>query len=372
MAGKIGHRGFGHLRKLPSKRWQASYVGPDVIRHTAPSTFKAKLDAEGWLAAEARLIESDSWLPPDQRRERRAVTFGDYAAVWLADRPLKPRTRSLYAGLLARLILPAFAGMPLRAITAHQVRAWHTGIGTDTPTQRAHAYALLRTILSDAVHDGEMPSNPARIRGAGSAKRVHKIKPASLAELEALVAAMPDRYRLMVLLAAWCGLRYGELAELRRSDVDLQAGVVRVRRAVVRVDRNYVVGAPKSEAGVRDVNVPPHLLPMVKTHLANNISGGKDGLIFPAADGTTHLNHRTLSKVFDRAREGAGRPDLRFHDLRHTGAVLAASTGATLAELMARLGHSTPAAAMRYQHAAADRDRVIAEALSALAAPMET
>jgi integrase len=68
------------------------------------------------------------------------------------------------------------------------------------------------------------------------------------------------------------------------------------------------------------------------------------------------------------ARQAAGRPDLRFHDLRHTGAVLAASTGATLAELMARLGHSTPSAAMKYQHAAADRDRVIADALSALVA----
>ena len=63
----------------------------------------------------------------------------------------------------------------------------------------------------------------------------------------------------------------------------------------------------------------------------------------------------------------AGRPDLRFHDLRHTGAVLAAQTGATLAELMGRLGHSTPGAAMRYQHAAADRDKAIAEALSRLA-----
>ena len=75
----------------------------------------------------------------------------------------------------------------------------------------------------------------------------------------------------------------------------------------------------------------------------------------------------SLYAVYHPAREAAGRPDLRFHDLRHTGAVLAAATGATLAELMARLGHSTVAAAMRYQHAAADRDKAIAEALSKLA-----
>jgi integrase len=74
----------------------------------------------------------------------------------------------------------------------------------------------------------------------------------------------------------------------------------------------------------------------------------------------------TLYRVFYKARVTAGRPDLRWHDLRHTGAVLAASTGATLAELMARLGHSTPGAALRYQHAARGRDAEIAAALSRL------
>ena len=75
----------------------------------------------------------------------------------------------------------------------------------------------------------------------------------------------------------------------------------------------------------------------------------------------------TLYRRFYAAREAAGRPDLRFHDLRHSGAVLAASTGATIAELMARLGHSTPAAAMRYQHAAQGRDQAIAELMSKIA-----
>ena len=79
------------------------------------------------------------------------------------------------------------------------------------------------------------------------------------------------------------------------------------------------------------------------------------------------MSPSSLYRVFYRARESAGRPDLRWHDLRHTGAVLAAQTGATLAELMGRLGHSTPAAALRYQHVAADRDYEIACKLSMLA-----
>ena len=88
--------------------------------------------------------------------------------------------------------------------------------GSGLPTRRAHAYALLRTILGSAVADELLAANPCHIRGAGSSKRVHKIKPATLAELEAIMAALPSRYRVMVLLASWCAMRWGELIELRQ------------------------------------------------------------------------------------------------------------------------------------------------------------
>jgi integrase len=170
----------------------------------------------------------------------------------------------------------------------------------------------------------------------------------------------------MILLAAWCALRFGELAELRRRDIDATHAVIHVRRGVTRTKGARIVGGPKSEAGKRDVAIPPHLMPMVKSHLRDHAQIGRDGLVFPARHGG-HMAPATLYRVFYPARDAAGRPDLRFHDLRHTGAVLAAATGATLAELMARLGHSTAGAALRYQHAAAERDKVIAEALSKLA-----
>ncbi|MBS4754142.1 hypothetical protein KG112_15135 [Nocardioides sp. zg-ZUI104] len=115
--------------------------------------------------------------------------------------------------------------------------------------------------------------NPCHIRGAGNVKRAKQIEPASLPQLEALAPAMPERYRLRVLLAAWCGRRFGEITELRRHDVDLAHGVVKIRRAVVRVDGTFVIGTPKSDAGTRDVAIPPHLLPAVKTHLASTITG---------------------------------------------------------------------------------------------------
>jgi integrase len=136
---------------------------------------------------------------------------------------------------------------------------------------------------------------------------------------------------------------------------------------VVWVGGKSVVTTPKSAAGSRDVAIPPHLLPAVREHLLRH-GAGRDGLLFPAATNPdAHLRHATLGKVFYPAREKAGRPDLRFHDLRHTGATLAAAAGASLAELMARLGHSTVGASLRYQHAAKGRDQEIAEALSKLA-----
>ncbi len=383
-------RSWGKLVQLPSGNWRASYLGPDGAVHSAATTFGAKMDAEVWLGQEKRLIDADGWRPPRERAKRRTArgqTFGDFAAVWLANRqikgqPLKPRTRDHYQDLLDRFILPDFRGRPLTAITADEVEAWYRELGSKTPTYRAHAYSLLRTILG-SVDPAILPSNPARIRGAGGPARRHHVEPLSLDELAALTEAMPEKRRLMVLLAAWCALRFGELAELRRRDVDVTNGVVKVRRGVVRAEGQKIVGGPKSDAGSRNVAIPPHLMPVVKAHLKDHTEHARDALLFPGAAGE-HLAPSTLygrapRKVkaadgkktelrgghgFYRARAVAGRPKLHFHDLRHTGAVLAAQTGATLAELMARLGHSTPGAAMRYQHAAKDRDKAIAAALS--------
>lgn len=361
-----GKSAFGNIRRLPSGRYQARYTGPDGREHKAPVTFDAKADASAWLALQRSEIVRKTWRPEQSKSAR--LTFGTYASTWLAGRDLKPRTRAEYRALLDRLILPTFARTALAEIDPASVRAWHASLDRGTPTQRAHAYALLRTVLSTAVDDELLAANPCRIRGAGTTKRQVRIRPASLEELETIAASVPERYKLLVLLAAWCALRFGECTELRRPDVDLKAGVLRIRRGVVRTADGFIVGTPKSTAGIRDVAIPPHLIPLVREHLLAHAAPGRDGLLFPAAgDPTAHLAPATLYRVYYPARAAAGRPDLRFHDLRHTGAVLAAATGATLAELMARLGHSTPGAAMRYQHASSTRDHAIAEALSRLA-----
>jgi integrase len=190
-----------------------------------------------------------------------------------------------------------------------------------------------------------LTANPVLIRGAGVSKRRRAIEPATLPQLEAITEAMPERLRLAVLLGSWCALRYGEMAELRRSEIDLDRGVLKVRRGAVWLKGKTVSGPPKTPAGARDVAQPPHMAPVIAKHLATHAQAGKDGLLFPSQSGQP-ITPSAFFKPWRKARAGAGRPDLRFHDLRHTGAVLAAQEGATLAELQARLGHTTPAAAM--------------------------
>ena len=361
-------RDFGTIRKRANGRWQAYYMGPDQAFHRAPSTFDAKVDAEAWLGAERRLMQNDEWSPSKSRRAkvvRSTEMFGPYAEAWLEQRELKPRTRALYRRLLDRFILPAFGEVSLRDITPQVVRTWHSGLDSSRPTQRAHTYSLLRSILSTAVTDEILASNPCRVRGAGSAKRVRSIEPATLGELEVLLEKIPAPYRALVLIGAWCGLRFGEVSELRRKDVDLKAKTIHVKRGVVRIGKEVTVGKPKNIAGVRDIAVPPHLLPILEQHLKEHVALGREALLFPSVkDPDVQVHTNTLRRHWLKARLAAGRPDLRVHDLRHTGAVLAAQSGATLAELMARIGHSTPQMALRYQHVARGRDAEIAARMS--------
>lgn len=364
-------RSFGRLRTFRSGRWKASYTGPDGALYEAPHTFADKVDAEAWLTDRRREIDAELWNADAAAKPER-LTFGAYAAGWLAGRqvagrPIKDRTREHYQQILDDHLLDTFGSRQLAAIKPKDVRDWYATTLVDKPTMRSHAYSLLRTIMASAVNDEIIDANPCRIVGAGRAKRVHKIRPASVEELATLTEAMPERLRLMVTLASWCALRFGETVELRRKDIDLTAEVIRVRRAAVRTKGNYAVTTPKSDAGLRDVHVPPHLLPVIEAHLGTFVAKGHDALVFPADNGG-HLQPSTLYRHWYKARDAAGRSDLRWHDLRHSGAVLAAATGASLAELMARLGHSTPQAAMRYQHAAQGRDREIAALLSKLAA----
>lgn len=357
-------RSFGKIRKLPSGRFQARYVGPDTVRHAGPTTFETRMDAEEWLAQRRREIIGDEWTAP---RPRRTPQLATYAEQWLDGRDLKRRSRQKYRGLLDSHILPGLGDRPLHSINRETVREWWADLDTG-PAAKADAYNLLRGILNSAVDDEILAANPCRIRSAGVKRRAKVIRVATLDELDAIVEAMPDQLRPLVQLAAWCGLRFGELAGLTRSDLDLKARTVRVTVAVGREGGEMFADTPKSAAGVRTVHVPPHIVPVLRRHLREYVGPHPGALLFANREGCW-LAHSTMDKALKRAVAAAGRKDLTLHDLRHTGATLAGRVGATGAELQARLGHSTAAMTNHYQHAAAERDAEIARRLSKLAKP---
>ena len=388
-----GRRSFGWVRELGSGNFQASYVVKGE-RIMAPTTFISKGDASAWLSLRQSEIIEHRWKPAPLS-EPEQVTFADYSVKWLAGRELSPKTRSEYQKILNGR-LAELDDLTLDQITPGRIKTWWNAQSDAHPTARRRAYELLRAILGTASRPDEdtdspalIANNPARLTSKtlnGNRNRITsttrertprtRLRPASLEELAAIMDAMPDRYRAMVLLAAWCSPRFGELTELRRRDLTITkdqtgtpvAGILHIVRAVTWPDPDTpIVKAPKTDAGVRDVAVPPHLLPMLVEHVDQWAEPGRDGLLFPAVESGGHMKHGALYKVYRRARKVAGREDLRWHDLRHTGATMAAQAGATLAELMNRLGHSDVKAALIYQHVAANRDAEIARRLSAMA-----
>jgi integrase len=356
-------RRFGYVRKLPSSRFQASFIGPSGVRQTAPGTFRTKTDADRWLSAAEADILRGAWLNEDLGRE----PFGNYARRWLRDHPkIGPRYRETCERNL-RLHLVPLHDVPLRALTPAVVREWYSSAlrGDGGRISIQQAYRFLRAVMNTAVRDGAIVKNPCQIAGAGS-DRAKERPVASPAEVVALVEATTPRYRAAVLLAAWCGLRRGEVLGLRRDDVDLVAGCVIVRRNRVELlsTRTSFDAEPKTDAGKRTVALPPHVLPVLAEHMAS--WAGPDR-VFVGRDGCP-MRGDAMRQAFDRARRKAGMPGFRFHDLRHTGQTLAAATGATVKDLMRRLGHASPAASYRYLHAVDGRDAEIASALSELAA----
>jgi integrase len=357
-------RGFGRIRPERSGRFSAAYVGPDGKLHLGPRTYAHRTDAEAWLAAERRKIDLGTWGAAESSD---GITLRAYATRWLADRQLRTRTQQHYESMLNRLILPDLGDIKLVALTPIKIRHWHAGLGADHPTRNAHAYALLHAVCATAVQDEVLDANPCRIRAAMQTKRKHDVNVLTPAEVDRLAAEMPAELRASVILAAWCGLRWGETSELQRKDISADCATLHIRRAVTYRAGKFTVGEPKTAAGVRDVAVPPHIRPVIKAHLKSHVKPEPDSLVFPMENGA-HMHGDNYRTPWEKARAAIGKPNLRVHDLRHVGAVLAAQSGATTAELMHRLGHTTPEMALRYQHVAEGRDAEIAERLSKLAA----
>ena len=214
-------RGFGEVERRVSAAgkvtYRARYAMPDGTRHTR--TLVTKMDAEAWLAAERTLIDREEWTSPRARREaeakRRAEaaanTVAGFAHRYVAERDLRPTTRRGYLQLLETRILPYFGEMPLIEVSLSEIKRWRAALDPTTEATNAAAYRLLRSMLQSAEEEELIDRAPPKIRGAGSVRVKRVARPATLDELETIVDAMPERLHLLIVLAAFVGLREGEL-----------------------------------------------------------------------------------------------------------------------------------------------------------------
>lgn len=417
---RSGHRRFGNVRRLPSGRYQASYLGLDGRRCYAPETFERKTGADRFLRLVEVQLSNDAWASPAQAK----VHLGDYAEAWIAERSgLRPRTVDLYRWLLSKHINPYLGQLPVGRVSTQVVRQWRASLlaAGVSATMTAKAYRLLRAILMTACEDDKIIArNPCRIRGAGSeyaperpvltvgqvfdlAGRVGRRPVGNIRALAAggfrlryssggVMSTSPTTYQsradaehalwqladhgqadcsqdlrfsALVLLATFASLRWGEVTALRRRDIDLKVGTVRVRASFVeRSNGEITLGPPKSKASIRTVGIPKAIRPAIEQHLAQFAGHEPDDLAFPGAKGGP-LRRGNFNKLaaWTHAVAAVGAEGLHFHDLRHTGNHFAAASGAGLRDLMARMGHDSERAAMIYQHAAQGADDAITEAM---------
>jgi integrase len=357
-------RHFGNVRQRASGRWQVRYRGPDGRMRSAIETFARKSDAMRYLALVEGQLARGEWTDP----ARAKIRLRDYAERWVDERPgLRPRTVELYRWLLRRHVTPWLGDVPLGKIDTPLVREWRAKLLAEgvSATMAAKAYRLLRAVLMTAVNEDRIiPRNPCQVRGADR-EQAGERPVLSVTEVFALADVVPDRYRALILLATFGSLRFGEVTALERRDVNLAAGTVEVRQAFVEVrGKGLVAGPPKSKAGKRTIAIPPSVVEALRVHLAEH--SGPGSLVFTGPTGAPLRRGNFNKRV--RWKESVakhGLDGLTFHDLRHSGNVLAARSGVSTRDLMARMGHDSMQAAIIYQHASAEAGVRIAASLEA-------
>lgn len=387
-------RTFGQIETIHSTvknrppRYRARYRGPDGVRYTS-TTLASLSEAEAFLKTAERGILLGSWTPQDaSERTPRAATMPT-VSEWLErcirerqKRPHRPITESTAANYrkYLRRELSGLADVRIDRLKRATVRAWlEVALANGRAAQTCQALKFLRGGLDEAVQAGLIHSNPARIPHVGQPAPKRVPQALSAAELRAYLAAAPQRYRLPLALAATCGLRSGEIRGLRLCDYNTQTGLLSIRKGVTRVpsealnERGQRVGViihgnPKTPSSVRDVYVPGALRGALAEQVAAIVRQGQtpDGFLFPSTSALdSPIPEVTLRTSHYRARAAIGRDTLTLHDLRRTAATLAAQGGATLREVMALLGHTSPEVALRYQVAEARRLEAIADRMSA-------
>lgn len=373
---------WGSIRALPSGRLQARYIGPDGARYTAKTeagvsiTFGTKTDARAWLNKVHKSILDGTWESPSERVARlereaaasKAQRFATYAETWISQRRnrlgkhLSPKTQYDYR-LQVKGGLAPFADLSLAEITPARVREWHAERAAVAATAAGNESRLLRAILNTAIIDEIITKNPVESAMAMSKTGI-KHRPPTMDELQKMLEAIEPRFRFAIILAAYGGNRLSEWRALRRSDLQKVGSRYQVHtsRQAYHVPKQGWVVEPlkdKDQDASRLVTLPAAATEEVEAHLQRFVERSPTSLLFPPGPNSEFLHNAQWNDAWNKARDAAGLRVAkaeggwdyisREHDLRAFAGTMYAQGGATIAETMEFLGHSTTAAAMAYQ-----------------------
>ena len=355
---------MGHVRRVDSGRWEARYRGPDGRERSR--RFSTRRDAQAFLERTGADQQRGEWRDPQGAK----VLVADWVEAWWATTVnLRPSSRARDEAYIRNHVLPAFGELPLGAITQLDVRAWvaELSAGGKAPATVQKAYQTLSKILRGAVDAGLIAQSPCRRIGLPRVER-EEMRFLTPAEISALAKAIEPRYRAMVLFDAYCGLRLGELAGLRRGRVDLLRRQVRVSEIAVEVKGQLIFGPPKTRAGNRKVPLPRFVAEEMAVHLDRYGEADPDALVFVGADGGALRANGWRARHWRPAIRAAGLEPLRPHDLRHTAVSLWVAAGASPKQIATWAGHTSVSVVLdRYGHLFPGHEEAVLDRLDSLA-----
>lgn len=314
-------------------------------------TFTRQTDARRFAATVDADIIRGQYVDLSSR-----ITVAEYARQWAASRPHRPTTARRTAGLINNHIASTRLGTRrLAEVKPSEVQGWASERATllGAATTRS-LVGLLRSIYAAAVLDRLVPSSPV-VRVALPRVDRPRVTPLTVEQVQALAAAMPDRYRAMVITQAGLGLRIGELLALRVEDVDFL-------RRTVRIEWQFTSGSkirsePKTPRSRRTIPAPQVVLGVLAEHLGR-WPAGVDGSIFTTTLGTPLGQMYYGYQLFRAAVVRAGLPHgTTSHDLRHHFASVLLAAGESVVAVGERLGHEDASLVLStYGHLMADNE----------------
>jgi integrase len=355
---KIAHPG---IRKHHG-RWQVRYW---VNGKQRARGFERLTDAKRFQREVVTDRDRGLWLDPAGGK----TLLSDWAAIWLESKvDLRPSSRYRLEGILRTHVLPEFGRISLAVISNSMVRAWVADMsssGVSTATTRK-AYNALSQMMRAATADRRIAFNPCQDVPL-PAEEVHEQRFLTTDEIATLAESVGPRFRALILLGAYGGLRFGELAALRRKRLDLLRGRVTVAEALSDVNSRLAFGPPKTKGSRRVVTLPRRTVAEIEGHLDCFVAPQPDALVFTNSRGAPLRRSVFRNRHWIPATRAAGLAGLRFHDLRHTFVALWVAAGADPKEVSVRAGHSSVAFTLdRYGHLYEDRGDDVADRLDAL------